>query len=68
MCKKCKCVKCSDCTDERPTKKCCMGKVVCIVFVSFLFGCLIGVHKNVIKACIKGEDLPEAPVWHFWCR
>jgi hypothetical protein len=68
MCKKCKCKKCSDCSDAGPVKKCCAGKIACIVFMSILFGCLIGVHKNVIKAIIKGEEMPEAPVWHFWCR
>ena len=28
----------------------------------------VGVHWRVIAALIKGEDLPEPPEWHFWCR
>jgi len=22
----------------------------------------------VILALIKGEEMPEAPSWHFWCK
>ena len=31
-------------------------------------GCFVGVHRRVIIAAIKGEELPEAPAWHFWCK
>lgn len=59
MCRKCpKCSKCKDSKEDpkkNPDKKCCAGKIACVMIISFLCGCLIGVHKNVIKACIKGE-------------
>jgi hypothetical protein len=74
MCKRCS--KCNRCPkedpkkdpDKGPKKKCCVCKTVCLMFFSLLCGCMIGVHKNVIKACIKGEPLPAAPKWHIWCR
>lgn len=70
MCKRCpKCKKNSDEEPKKnPDKKCCAGKIACLMFISLLFGCLIGVHKNVIKALIKGEELPKAPDWHIWCK
>lgn len=74
-----KCPKCNKCSKEEPKKnpkkdpekepkKCCAGRVACLMFFSLILGCLIGVHKNVIKACIKGDALPEAPDWHIWCK
>lgn len=33
-----------------------------------LFGCCVYVHRRVILALIKGEELPQAPAWHFWCK
>lgn len=26
------------------------------------------VHRRVILALIRGEELPEPPAWHVWCR
>lgn len=26
------------------------------------------VHRRVIAALIRGEELPEPPEWHVWCR
>ena len=49
-------------------RKCCPCKIIGIILISFFVGCLIGVHKNVIKALINGDDMPEAPDWHFWCK
>lgn len=34
----------------------------------FCSGLFIGVHWRVIAALIKGEELPEPPQWHTWCR
>lgn len=34
----------------------------------FCAGVFVGVHWRVIAALIKGEELPEPPEWHFWCR
>ena len=65
MCKKCS--ECSDCVKECG-KRSCVGAIVCVALFSLILGCLIGVHKNVIKAYIKKEELPEAPEWHFWCK
>ena len=31
----------------------------------FFLGFFIGVHRNVIKAYIRGEELPASP--HKWC-
>ena len=36
--------------------------------IGAVVGCLVYVHRRVILAAIKGEELPEAPAWHFWCR
>lgn len=35
---------------------------VCVVFCA---GAMVGIHRNVIKAKIKGEPLPPSP--HSWC-
>lgn len=32
------------------------------------FGCLIGIHRNVIRAYLGGGDMPKAPYWHIWCK
>ena len=29
---------------------------------------MLYVHRNAIKAAINGEELPEAPAWHFWIK
>ena len=31
-------------------------------------GCLLYLHRNVMKAAMKGDPMPEPPKWHFWCR
>lgn len=38
-----------------------------LIMGGFLFclGYFVGVHRDVIKAYIKGEELPESP--HKWC-
>ncbi len=28
--------------------------------------CCCYTHRRVIKALIKGEEMPKAPKWHFW--
>ena len=45
-----------------------VGRLLVFACVAFLLGCLVGIHRNVIKACLKGEPMPEAPSWHFWCK
>lgn len=47
------------------------GKIKRRIFTGLLLfsaGLLVGIHRRVIKACVKGEPLPEAPAWHFWCN
>ena len=34
----------------------------CVLAACFLF-----LHRNVIKALIKGEEVPELPKWHPHC-
>ena len=36
------------------------GFVLCL-------GMFIGIHRNVIKAWLKGEELPEMPAGHCHC-
>ena len=36
------------------------GFVLCL-------GVFIGIHRNVIKAWLKGEELPEMPAGHCHC-
>ncbi|MBQ9328644.1 MAG: hypothetical protein IJ225_08945 [Solobacterium sp.] len=35
--------------------------IVCVLLV-----CCAYTHRRVIKALIKGEEMPKAPKWHFW--
>ncbi len=44
------------------------GGFCLLMLIVFFCGFMVGIHRNVIKACIKGEELPEAPSWHFWCK
>ena len=37
-----------------------IGKVICIIFVGF-FAYMLYLHRELIIAAIKGEELPEAP-------
>ena len=30
--------------------------------------CFVVIHRNVIKASLKGEEIPEAPAWHTWAK
>ena len=41
-----------------------MLKIVC----SFAIGLLLGIHKNVFKALITGNPIPQAPATHFWVK
>ena len=43
-------------------------KTLICCLIGAAVGCLVYVHRRVILAAIKGEELPEAPAWHFWCR
>lgn len=38
-----------------------VGFIVCAMAV-----CCCYTHRRVIKALIKGEEMPKAPKWHFW--
>ena len=42
-------------------------KLICFALTA-CFGALIYIHRRVVIAAIKGEERPEAPSWHFWCR
>ncbi len=37
--------------------------VIAAMLAAFLF-----IHRRVILAMIRGEELPEAPEWHKHCR
>ena len=30
--------------------------------------CCAFVHRRVIKAAVKQEEMPKAPKWHFWVK
>lgn len=40
-------------------------KAIGIIAVLSAVCCCI-VHRRVIKALIKGEEMPKAPKWHCW--
>ncbi|MBR3343294.1 MAG: hypothetical protein IKQ27_00545 [Lachnospiraceae bacterium] len=42
-----------------------LWKLLCALFCLCTI-CFVVIHRNVIKAAIKGEPLPEAPEWHKW--
>ena len=42
-------------------------KLICFLLTA-CFGALIYVHRRVVIAAIKGEEMPKAPSWHFWCK
>lgn len=44
------------------------GTILLACLFGAAFGVLIFVHRRVILALIRGEELPEAPAWHFWCK
>ena len=35
--------------------------IMAVMFVSCLF-----VHRRVVRAIIKHEEMPKAPKWHSW--
>ncbi len=41
-----------------------MKKVLLVIAV--LLACCAFVHRRVIRALIKGEEMPKAPKWHTW--
>ena len=45
-----------------------MKKQTMFIACAFLTGVMVGIHRRVIKACITGEPMPEAPASHFWCK
>ena len=42
-------------------------KLICFLLTA-CFGALIYIHRRVILALITGDEMPEAPSWHFWCK
>ncbi len=42
-------------------------KLICFLLTAGI-GALIYIHRNAILACIRGEEMPAAPHWHFWCK
>ncbi len=42
------------------------------ILIACMVGAILGVcafiHRRVILALIRGEELPKAPAWHFWCK
>ena len=49
---------------KKPTLK---SRILKTLFI-FSLGCCFGVHRRVVFAMIKGEPLPKAPAWHWWCK
>ncbi len=45
-----------------------MKKSIVCCLVAALLGVCVFVHRRVILALIEGEELPEAPSWHCWCK
>ena len=45
-----------------------MKKQTILLTCAFFTGMMLGIHRRVIKAYIKGEPIPEAPASHFWCE
>jgi len=43
-------------------------KILIAALLGATVGCLLFTHRRVIRALICGEEMPEAPWWHFWCR
>jgi|GEM_PF-1799791 len=44
-----------------------MKKLGCFLLIA-MFGACLCVHRRVILALIRGEEMPQAPAWHFWCK
>lgn len=42
-------------------------KILALI-IAFCLGALLGIHRRVIKALIKGEPMPQAPASHFWLK
>lgn len=34
--------------------------------VGILFVCCLFIHRRVVKALVRHEQMPKAPKWHFW--
>ncbi len=43
------------------------GRLLCACEM-FCVGCLLGIHRNVIRSSITGGRMPHAPSWHFWVK
>ena len=41
---------------------------IIICLCALCLGCLLFIHRNVIKALVNGEELPKAPKWHIWVK
>ncbi|MBR1530863.1 MAG: hypothetical protein IJ851_01850 [Eubacterium sp.] len=41
-------------------------KTIIGIIVAVLVLCCCFTHRRVIKALIKGEEMPKAPKWHCW--
>jgi hypothetical protein len=50
---------------KRNTKKPWCVRVLCACEL-LCVGCLLGIHRNVIRSGITGGRMPKAPDWHFW--
>ena len=51
----------------KKAKKCRPGHL-CLVLWLLCLGCLLGIHRNVIRSHITGGRMPKAPSWHFWVQ
>ena len=45
-----------------------MMKKVCRFLLLAMFCACVYTHRRVILALIHGEEMPQAPAWHFWCK
>ena len=38
------------------------------VILGCFTACMLFVHRRVIRAVMKGEEIPQAPAWHCWVK
>lgn len=40
--------------------------IVFLVLILAFAACMLYIHRRVIRAWLKGEEMPKAPKWHCW--
>ena len=56
---------------QKENKKCkCRGRFLMLIII-FLAGIWVGIHRKVLLAWLKGEEIPTPPdnhCWHTFCK